>query len=97
MNARYVLLLLEFSIDQVSAEIRSWKTSNKYRKMGQKYACYDCTAVLQEDVFALEVFVDDPLVVEVSHPVGDLLSDDYNLAHGKLVPSQVEGSVQGVA
>ena len=41
--------------------------------------------------------MDDPLVVKVSHPVGDLLSDDYDLAHGKLVPSQVEGSVQGVA
>ena len=41
--------------------------------------------------------MDDPLVVEVSHPVGDLLGDDDDLAHGKLIPSEVEGSVQGVA
>ena len=57
----------------------------------------DGTAVLQENVFCLEILVDNAPMVEVAHPLGDLLGDQRALVHRELVLPQMQCGVESVA
>ena len=57
----------------------------------------DCPSVFEEDVLGLEIVVDNALLVEVAHPVRNLLRDDHQLVHRELVLAQVQVRVQRVA
>ena len=62
----------------------------------QPEVCDDGPAVLQENVFGFEIFVDDALVVEVAHSLGNLLPDDDDFVHVEFVFSQMQVSVESV-
>ena len=57
----------------------------------------DGAAVLQENVLSLEILVDDAPVVEVTHPLGDLLGNQRALVHRELVLPQMQSGVESVA
>ena len=57
----------------------------------------DSSAILQENVLSLEILVDNAPVVEVAHPLGDLLGNQRALVHRELVLPQMQSGVESVA
>ncbi len=89
-----VLLLLRQGRGKLEADLASAQTT---RHVDEAKIGDDGATVLQENVLGLEILVDDALVVEIAHALGDLLSNDEDLVHWKLVLSQMQVGEEGVA